>query len=138
MSAQREIEDRRSSSRVRCLGMDLPIFFWPFCMRLLPHVTTATVTVEDGTTAARSLPLHRHCNHCLQPCHHPVCWRGPRPLPLTGWLTDRWNPWTLTTLRGVIGWCRVFYMVGLALTGLHRPKGLHHQAISGGKRRRNR
>jgi hypothetical protein len=50
----------------------------------LLHVvaTAAAVTVEDGATTARSLPPHRHCNYRLRPRHHPVCWRGPRPLPL--------------------------------------------------------
>jgi hypothetical protein len=98
MSIQRDIEDRRSSSWVRCQGMDLPILFWPFCMRLSPHGDRDDV----GVTAARSLPLHHHYNHRLQPRHHPVCWRGSRLLPLTGRLTGRWNPRTLTTLRGAI------------------------------------
>jgi hypothetical protein len=111
--------------------MDLPILFWHLFMWLSSHAAVAAVTVEDGITTVKSLPLHRHCNRCLRPCHHPVCWRGPCPLPLTGWLTGRWNPRTLMTLCGVSGWCHVPSTVGLALTRLHRPKQLRHQVIRG-------
>jgi hypothetical protein len=76
------------------------------------------------------------CNHRLQPRHTSECWRGlcPRPLPLIDRLTGPWNPWTLTTLHGVVGWCHVPSTVGLALTGLHWPKGLHHRAFRGRRR----
>jgi hypothetical protein len=59
--------------------------------------------------------------------------RPPSPSP-DRWLTGRWNLRTLMTLRGVAGWCRVPSTVGLALTGLHRFKGLHHRAIRGRRR----
>jgi hypothetical protein len=90
-----------------------------------------------GATGAR--PLHQRllCNRHLQPRHTIECWRGPCPLSLTGWLTSQCNPQTLTTLRRVAGWCSVPSTFGLALTGLHRPKVLHHRAFRG-KRREER
>jgi hypothetical protein len=104
--------------------------------RLLPHATAAAVALEDGATAALYSPLHHHSNHCLRPRHTTVCWRGPRPLPLTGRLTGRWSPRTPTPLHGVIG--GVPSTVGVAPIGLHRPKGSRHRAIKERRREEKR
>jgi hypothetical protein len=131
-SVSRESTDRRrrtSSNWVICQAMDLPMRSLLCFKRLLPHATAVAVAMEDGTTAALYSPLHHHSNHCLRPCHTTVCWRGPRPLPLTSRLTGRWSPWTPTPLHGVIGGDRVPSTIGVAPTGLHWPKGSHHRAI---------
>jgi hypothetical protein len=83
-------------------------------------------------------PLHHHNNRCLRPCHTAVCWRGPRPLPLTDRLTVGWSPRTPTPLHGVAGGGRVPSTVGVAPTELHQPKGPCHRAIKGGGGKRRR
>jgi hypothetical protein len=70
-------------------------------MRLLPHATAIAVVMEDDATAAWYSPLHHHINHHLRPRCTTMCWRGPRPLPLTGRLTSRWSPRTRTPLQEV-------------------------------------
>jgi hypothetical protein len=108
---------------------------WLCCTPLPAQTATAMVIVVAGATVA--WPLHQHlllCNCCLWPHHTVECWRGPRPLSLTGRLIGRWNPRTLMTLCGVTGWCRVQSTIGLSLTRLHRPKVLRHQAYRGRRR----
>jgi hypothetical protein len=102
-------------------------------MRSPPHATTAVVVMVAGATAARQSPLH-HNNHCrLRLCHTAVCWSDPRPLPPTGWRTDRWSPQTLTPLHGVAGASRAPSTVGgHAPTRLHRSTSLCQRVMGGG------
>jgi hypothetical protein len=96
-------------------------------MRLLPHATTVAVVVENGITVTWYSPLHHQVHQRLWRHHTVVCWRGPRPLPLI----DRWSPQTLTPFHGVIGGDCVSSTVGVAPTGLYRPKGPRHRAVTG-------
>jgi hypothetical protein len=102
---------------------------WPCYTPLPAQTAAAAVIVVASTTVTRPLQQRLLCNCHLRPRHTAESWRGPHLLPLTGRLIGRWNPQTLTTLRGVAGWCRVPSTTGFALTGLHQPKGLHHRAF---------
>jgi hypothetical protein len=120
---------RRKSRSVRCHQEILPSSSLLFYIRSLAHATAVVDIVMADATVTRSLPPHHH-QHLLRPRHSLTCWSGPRPLPSTGWRTDRWNPRTLMPLQGVIeATCAPSIVGDLAPTGLHRSLGLHHRVV---------
>jgi hypothetical protein len=124
-SLRRENRERsKIKNSVRWRPKHLSISSWRFCTKLLAHATAARLS---------PLNLHHH-RHCLRPRHTAVCWRDPRPLPLTGQRTDRWSSRTPTPIQWVVREGRVLSTVGIAPIRLHLSMTLHHRAVKGRRR----